>query len=960
VAGFPRIALYLRMNRPPGVAVTTSLIQAGGIFMRVAVTATAVCLSIVGLAAAAGTEAAIRAPTNIPAQRLDSALRTFARQRGLVMAYRSEVVGERQTEGASGDLTLDEALTRLLSGSGLAFKFLDERTITIVRLTTAPAMRDGTTAELPGDDSRAGGSSLRSYWDRLRLAQADQGQPAGATGLEGGSSGHGEQHKSVPAAASGADADNGLQEVVVTARYRAESLQQTPISITALTGADIEARGITNIGDLAMSIPNTTLVKEGSTGGSTLVAYIRGIGQANYSLAFQPGVPIYVDDIYQPTAFGSFMTLGDVERVDVLRGPQGTLFGKNSEGGAVSIHSVDPKGDNTGFFEAAAGDYAERRFRGAFDTALIPDRLFLRVAGGSEDRDGYVTRYDYACLFPTQSGTLKPTVSGNCRAGTAGGVNDTYGRIALKWLVTDDLTVRLSATTTKDDDQAVPEVPLYINANNPGLAPYNARVAVPLTGVPISSRFVAPNPYVDYSTFSDPINGAVLPSDSPQQSWDVTGKVDWNLPYGLHFTSISGFHHFDGQIPESRLDPIPNSMILGEWDYSSYSEEERLSGTLFHDKLEWTAGIYYYYGSGDQDATVDLPTTVVGSFIGLDEATHFPTSNSNESGYLHGLYHLTEQLGLEAGLRYSHDEFHWAYQGTYLAQTPANPIFAPGSPAFGAHQPLDVLSKDSRWDPKVALQYQWTPNFMTYAQYATGFKGGGTNPSPTSIAAATPFSIEQLKAYEIGAKTELFERRVTLDVAAFQNDVTGMQLIGYGATTLGGAVTLNAGQAIIRGAEAEIQARPLPALLLNTSVGYMHFRYASLGEAAESATNPSGLVLNDVAPFSPTLKGNFGVQYSFGLGRFGSLTPRLDYSYQSRVYFDPQNALQSSQGGYGLANGRLSWEDADGKFSTTLEVNNIFNKLYYWSMFNSLRTAGLLTGQPAPPRSGMLSVRYAF
>ncbi len=198
-------------------------------------------------------------------------------------------------------------------------------------------------------------------------------------------------------AADAAAADNApvaLEEIVVTARYRAESLQNTPIAISALSAGDLEARGITDVTGLAGPAPSTSLVKEGTTGGNTLVAYIRGLGQANYSLAFQPGVPIYVDDIYQPTAFGSLLTLGDVERVDVLRGPQGTLFGKNSEGGAVSIRSVDPKGDNSGYLEAGVGSYSDRRFRGAFDTSLIADTLFMRVAAASENSDGYVDRYD--------------------------------------------------------------------------------------------------------------------------------------------------------------------------------------------------------------------------------------------------------------------------------------------------------------------------------------------------------------------------------------------------------------------------------------------------------------------------------------------------------------------------------------------------------------------------------------
>jgi iron complex outermembrane receptor protein len=157
---------------------------------------------------------------------------------------------------------------------------------------------------------------------------------------------------------------------------------------------------------------------------------------------------------------------------------------------------------------------------------------------------------------------------------------------------------------------------------------------------------------------------------------------------------------------------------------------------------------------------------------------------------------------------------------------------------FGPNQPLHVLSTDSRFDPKISLQYQWTPDFMTYAQYATGFKGGGANPTPTTVAQATPFSQEELKAWEIGAKSQFFDHRVTLNMDAYLNDVTGLQLIGYASTGVGGTVTLNAGHAKITGVEAELQARPIPQMLFNLSAGYLHFKYLSLGAAAFGPTNP--------------------------------------------------------------------------------------------------------------------------
>ena len=766
----------------------------------------------------------------------------------------------------------------------------------------------------------------------------------------------------VPGAAYAAADTAELQEVVVTARYRVESLQTTPISISALGADDLQARGIADVTGLTASTPSMTLVKEGSTGGNTLVAYIRGLGQANFSLAFQPGVPIYVDDIYQPTAFGSLLRLGDVERVDILRGPQGTLFGKNSEGGAVLIHQVDPKGDNSGYVEAGAGSYNARRARAAFDTALVPEALFMRVAAGTESADGYVSTYDYACANPTSHGAVKQTVTVNCKTGTEGGVTDTYARLAFKWLATDTVTARLQATTSRDRDETVPEVPLIINPNYPGsdLAAFNARVAVPQLGIPINSSFINPNRFSNYATFNNPLSGLQFQNDNPQTIWDITGRLDWQLPGHLTLTSISGYHDQNGTIVEYKDGPLPINMVRNTIRYESYSHEDRLSGTSFAGKLDWTAGLYYFHGEGSQRGEVNLLASQVGPFFGINEILYSPTTDRDASVYLHAVYHFTDQLSLEVGARYSDDRFTYVYEGTNLPQVPANPIKAPGTPVFGKAA-IAVESKTSRVDPKITVQYQWSAHFMTYAQYATGFKGAGTNPTPISAAQATPFAAEKLKAYEMGAKSEWLDRRLTVNGALYYNDVTDLQLIGFAPTTIGGTITLNAGKAHIAGAELEIQARPAPALSFDLSGDFMHFRYADLGPAAfDAVKNPGGLFQNDVAPYSPKLKASVGVQYTLGLGRFGTLSPRLDDTYTARVYFDPQNLTASSQGGYSLVNTHLTYAPLEGKWSATLDVNNVTNKLYYLSMFNQLGSFGILTGQPGMPRNVLVSLKYVF
>jgi iron complex outermembrane receptor protein len=188
-----------------------------------------------------------------------------------------------------------------------------------------------------------------------------------------------------------------------------------------------------------------------------------------------------------------------------------------------------------------------------------------------------------------------------------------------------------------------------------------------------------------------------------------------------------------------------------------------------------------------------------------------------------------------------------------------------------------------------------------------------------------------------------------------------LQLIGYAATTAGGTQTVNAGRAHIAGAELEIQAKPTHNLMFNFAGSYMHFKYADLGSAGyDPKLNPGGLFLNDIAPYSPKAKGSVGVQYNLEMGTLGVLTPRLDETYTSRVFFDPQNLIASSQGGYSLMNGHLTYAPAEGKWTTTLDVNNLTNKLYYMSMFNQLASFGILTGQPGMPRNVLLSAKYTF
>ncbi len=223
-----------------------------------------------------------------------------------------------------------------------------------------------------------------------------------------------------PLAASSSDA---LEEIVVTARYKKENLQETPIAISAMSGDQMEERGYSNISHVAASVPNVTLESAPAGFGKSVFASIRGIGQSDFKFTLEPGVGFYIDDVYQATVFGSIFSLNDIDSVEILRGPQGTLFGKNSEGGAIRVTSVKPTGQDS-YVEVGYGSYNKEQLRAAVDTAVIPDKLFVRISGGTLKSDGYVDMIDFACAHPSLAGNIKPsTTAADCKTGTEGGEN---------------------------------------------------------------------------------------------------------------------------------------------------------------------------------------------------------------------------------------------------------------------------------------------------------------------------------------------------------------------------------------------------------------------------------------------------------------------------------------------------------------------------------------------------------
>lgn len=747
-------------------------------------------------------------------------------------------------------------------------------------------------------------------------------------------------------------------EIVVTARFRAESTQNTPISITALSGKALEARGIQSVEGIARSAPNVTLEQNSAGYGKSVIAYIRGVGQSDFLPSFEPGVGIYIDNVYLGTAFGSLFDFSDVSQIEILRGPQGTLFGKNNEGGAVQVSTRKAVGDGSGYVEVGLGNFNRKTVKAAFDMSVIPDRVFLRVSGGFNKIDGYVDTIDFACANPSLAGSiprqLPQNANGSCKTGTTGGDQAAVLRGNLRILASDAVEININGDLMDNRGQAGAEKLIAVNtAGTAPLALYQA--GSPLgtnptgygNGVYFDNRFVTGSGYSTYANFTDSRSGLTYPNSSDVRSWGVSGQIDWKINPDTKLTSISAYRAYSGEFYENWAQaPIHINDNYFKPEHHQFSQELRLSGK-FTNLVDWALGGYYYDALTKLNNYVSIP--LVGfAFYGPD-----PVKDQDKSVFAHLVLHPTDKFSVEAGGRYSDVSKTYTFN-RYLPNTGNPPATLPGF----ANNP-SVYSHINRFDYRFSAQYKFSATLMAYGVVATGFKGPGVNPRPSSAAELLPFAEEELRSYEIGLKTQFFNRKLRLNLDAYQSDYSNLQLTVTRVLPSGvpGSITANAGKARIRGFEGELTAEPVDNLSLNASVGYIDFRYLDLGDAANQ---PGGPCLTCTTAYVPKWSFNAGAQYKFDLGNKGSLTPRLDYTYKSKVYSDASNYEPGAIPGYGLWNARLGYANPKGDWEFALQVQNLTDRYYFVNKFQGYFALGTLVGQPARPRTFLATLKYNF
>ena len=842
-------------------------------------------------------------------------------------------------------------------------------------------------------------------------AQDDQKKPSGdaaaSTSADQSTTDNGQATSNSQAAAN---------EIIVTAEFRKENLQNTPIAITAVNAAMLEARGQSDITQVAAQAPNVSLRPQPQNGGTGLIAYIRGVGQTDFDYALDPGVGVYIDDVYIPTLSSSLLELVDLDRVEILRGPQGTLAGKNSIGGAIKLFTAKPKGDNSGSLSVSYGSYNEIVLRGMMDVGLS-DNLALRVSGMADGHDGYVAMLDYGQTHPNSNVPQTNTRGrGNSDYESMGGQSIIAGRAALRWSPASNLEINISGDYTRENSQARPTVliaagraaqPFVPNANPTDTNPNDpARVGIAtdsngtalLVGkdgnpVPLSCAFVPAGPYscdtggnllgydprfVSYSNFMD---GMIPSTQAPFKpyfalpitrfnGWGVQGTLSYDISDNVNLYYIGSYRAYISKFGQDQdATPLPIAQLDNELRHHAWSSELRLNFNAMDHLIEGTVGGYYLHQKGTYTARVDL--NYVSPVI---DFLHGPDLTPSTTKALFGTVtiHPTDALSLTGGVRYTKDSKDYTYFRSNPDSSIPNPALCFANPPGGSivAYPNCLLAglynitgsfRGTRWDWRGVINYRFSPEFMAYASVSTGFKGGGVNPRPFVSDQKLPFNPETLTTYEVGFKADLLDRKVRLNGAAFYNkynDIVLTKLVCPESSLPFPCLRpANIGTANVWGLEGEASVYPADGLSFDASISYLHFKYSS--PCSGGSLVGTAIPCDGITPYTPKLNYSIGAQYDYETNA-GTFSIRFDGSYQGKLYTTSENTVWSKIPGHFIGNGRMTWTTRNDDWKIWLEVKNIFNKYYFESVSDASASLGIVSGVPALPRTWAVGIERKF
>jgi len=690
------------------------------------------------------------------------------------------------------------------------------------------------------------------------------------------------------AAPPASDDQAGLPSVTVTATRREASLRSVPVAVSVLNGDLLEQANRNSIDSIAAELPSVNFRQQGGNKDSTI--FVRGIGTISTSPGVEPTVSTVVDGVVFARPGQATLDLLDIDRIEILRGPQGTLFGKNASSGVLNVVSRKPGKDTAGFIDASYFEGNERRLRAGVSGTLVPETV--RASLTALD-----TKYD---------GNVDNVTSGNKVNG--------FDRQGL----------RAKVLVTPNSDLDITLVADYLRSNSsPTFVAYKS------TSAPFSQA-IAP---VIASTENRQIR-TDIPSDISDFNKGISAQIDWRNQ-GYTLTSITAARQWDNEqhtttsaignsADLSRISAVfPATRDIGTLHYRQFSQELRLASPK-DSIVDYVLGAYYLHGKDEE--TYQRIVTTSATSINSGFAPYSVTSDSY-SLFGEGNYVISDGLKAIAGARWTRDELSYNHARTSTQTT-----------AFAGVQPATNnagSTSESAWSGRTGLQYDLSKDVSTYATVSRGYKGPAYNVFFNMLNRDTlALKPETSDSYEIGIKAIGFDKKLSVNLAAFQTNYKNYQANFYD-TVAGAVVTrlINAGEVSTRGVEIDVEARPVSRLNLSTSLAYIDARIDQFNCPAAAAA--SCTLNGQTLPFSPKWKSFSRASYGIPLANGLHLELSADYSWQSKVQYDLFQSVNTIQGSVGLINASIALSSSDNGWRIALIGKNLGDKSYATNLVNS-------------------------
>jgi iron complex outermembrane receptor protein len=669
---------------------------------------------------------------------------------------------------------------------------------------------------------------------------------------------------------------------VVTARKREENLQKVPVSIAAYDADELKTHTVTRLSDLGQLAPNFLYGQQTQSGSSAGELYIRGVGQHDTQSTFNPSVGIYVDGVYRARATANDVDLGDVERVEILYGPQGTLFGKNTNGGAVNIVTRKPDataGTPAGSVEIEGGNFNRFDARGTLNVPLVSEAAALQLTAARRSQAGYSRRLD---------GEDQANVNRN----TAG------AQLLVRPAEGFEAVVRVDGTWIEERSSAYKLVAVRTASTIPVL--YAAA-----TPYRYDNRWVTPDDFTTNGTGPNRNAGTV---------WGTSASLAWDRSWGT-LKSISAYRRLD---INSDFDPDGSPLavldVFNHVQQHQLSQELQANGGSGNSRVHWVLGLYYFRETAQDDQPANVGLEYFHGAANFNPQLH--VINQNLAAYGQATADLTPQLKLTLGARAGQDR---AQVGRVQVDFPIPTVEQP------------FVSRSASWTsvlPRVSLDYQLTPDLMTYLSAAEGNKSGGFNGRAGSIAEFNGFDPEKVWTYEWGIRSDWADRRLRFNATAFYSVYRDFQILLNSSVTdptTGNPVPFsfvgNMPKAAIKGGEVALTAVPVAALKVSAGLGITDGQYIRVLPGAP-VTTASQFV------DAPKVTITAAIDYSIPLRDRQRVDTHVDFIHKSTTQFDYGNSPLVAQRPYGLVNARLKWELREGQLSLFVFGSNLTDAHY--------------------------------